>query len=103
MNPVQETVLLYYPKKPKYLPKIKSIFVQLGIQFRILDAASTAQKIGYLTGRTGFEKSTSDVPFSKIPQSVMVMDHFSGVRMDMLFSYLKKSNRHTYRRVGFWM
>ena len=27
MNPVQETVLLYYPKKPKYspLPKIKSI------------------------------------------------------------------------------
>ena len=27
MNPVQETVLLYYPKKPKYLPKIKSIFV----------------------------------------------------------------------------
>ena len=49
MNPVQETVLLYYPKKPKYLPKIKSIFVQLGIQFRILDAASTAQKIGYLT------------------------------------------------------
>ena len=55
MNPVQETVLLYYPKKPKYLPKIKSIFVQLGIQFRILDAASTAQKIGYLTGRTGFE------------------------------------------------
>ena len=47
MNPVQETVLLYYPKKPKYLPKIKSIFVQLGIQFRILDAASTAQKIGY--------------------------------------------------------
>ena len=45
MNPVQETVLLYYPKKPKYLPKIKSIFVQLGIQFRILDAASTAQKI----------------------------------------------------------
>ena len=78
MNPVQETVLLYYPKKPKYLPKIKSIFVQLGIQFRILDAASTAQKIGYLTGRTGFEKSTSDVPFSKIPQSV-------------LFSYLKKA------------
>ena len=33
MNPVQETVLLYYPKKPKYLPKIKSIFVQLGIVF----------------------------------------------------------------------
>lgn len=91
MNPVQETVLLYYPKKPKYLPKIKSIFVQLGIQFRILDAASTAQKIGYLTGRTGFEKSTSDVPFSKIPQSVLVMDHFSGVRMDVLFSYLKKA------------
>ena len=43
MNPVQETVLLYYPKKPKYLPKIKSIFVQLGIQFRILDASPAVQ------------------------------------------------------------
>ena len=141
MNPVQETVLLYYPKKPKYLPKIKSIFVQLGIQFRILDAASTAQKIGYLTGRTGFEKSTSDVPFSKIPQSVLVMDHFLvcgwcavflfeksrhsfhrpegdrdryQCRLDIFRTLsgdckrtctdaCKKSNRHTYRRVGFWM
>lgn len=65
MNPVQETVLLYYPKKPKYLPKIKSIFVQLGIQFRILDAASTAQKIGYLTGRTGFEKALPMSLFQK--------------------------------------
>ena len=91
MNPVQETVLLYYPKKPKYLPKIKSIFVQLGIRFRILDASCASQKIGYLAGRAGFEKSTSDVPFSKIPQSVLVMDHFSGVRMDVLFSYLKKA------------
>lgn len=91
MNPVQETVLLYYPKKPKYLPKIKSIFVQLDIKFRILDASCASQKIGYLTGRAGFEKNSSGIPFTKISQPVMVMDHFSGVRMDVLFSYLKRA------------
>ena len=91
MNFKQETILLYYPKKLKYLPKIKSIFVQLGIPFRILDASCASQKIGYLTGRTGYEKKDLNEPSEKIPQPMMVMDHFSSVRMDVLFSYLKKA------------
>ena len=65
MNPVQETVLLYYPKEAQ-IPAEDQIHLRSArYQFRILDAASTAQKIGYLTGRTGFEKALPMSLFQK--------------------------------------
>lgn len=97
MNPVQETVLLYYPKKPKYLPKIKSIFVQLGIQFRILDAASTAQKIGYLTGRTGFEKKYFRCPFFK-NSTICAGDGSFFWCADGCAVFLFEKSRHSFHR-----
>ena len=131
MNPVQETVLLYYPKKPKYLPKIKSIFVQLGIQFRILSHRSYRLRKKYF--RCPFFKNSTicdgDGSFFWCANGCAVflfeksrhsfhrpegdrdryqcrLDIFrtlSGDCKRTCTDACKKSNRHTYRRVGFWM
>lgn len=91
MQTLKETVLLYYPKKPKYLPRLKGILVQLGIRIRTVDPSNVTQKVGYLANLPGYTEESVTEPLPSIPEPVLVMRNFTGFRMDQLFTSMRRA------------
>lgn len=91
MATIRETVLLYYPQKPKYLSKLKGVLVQLGIRIRTIDPSQVTQKVGFLASLPGYTEMEVIAPVPEIPEPILVMKYFTGARMEQLFSAIRRA------------
>lgn len=91
MYTARETVLLYYPEKPKYLPGLKGILVQLGIRIRTVEPSNVTQKVGFLAKLPGYTEESVAKPLPFIPEPILVMKHFTSLRMEQLFSAMRRA------------
>lgn len=87
---IPECVLLYHLEEDdEQGAKVRRTLEELKIPIRTVPEKALGQKIGFLTGLSGFEPS-EEAPPAAFEEPVMVMQGLSSVRMDRLFLALRK-------------
>nr|WP_304054933.1 DUF3783 domain-containing protein [Enterocloster clostridioformis] len=119
MAKMTETVLYYNPGRPetvKHVAMMKSVLVRMGVRIKNIGPEQVLEKVGYLAGMDGYEAAGSSAgaegtgaegtgaegtgaegtgagpgELPVIPEEVMVLKQFSGQRLDMLLSGLRRA------------
>ena len=109
MAKMTETVLYYNPGRPetvKHVAMMKSVLVRMGVRIKNIGPEQVLEKVGYLAGMDGYESAGSSAgaegtgaegtgagpgELPVIPEEVMVLKQFSGQRLDMLLSGLRRA------------
>lgn len=109
MAKMTETVLYYNPGRPetvKHVAMMKSVLVRMGVRIKNIGPEQVLEKVGYLAGMDGYEAAGSSAgaegtgaegtgagpgELPVIPEEVMVLNQFSGQRLDMLLSGLRRA------------
>lgn len=85
-----EQLLCYFPdRSDPMLSAVRRAALPLKLRLRTAAPEQTGQKLGFLLGRKGFEAQTGDVP--GLPDPILVLDGFTGARMDALLRSLAKA------------
>ena len=72
---------------------MKSVFVRMGVRIRNVGPEDVNQTVGYLAGLKGFERQEAGEAgaLPVIPEQVLVLKGFSGGRLDLLLSSLRRA------------
>ena len=74
---------------------MKSVFVRMGVRIRNVGPEDVNQTVGYLAGLKGFERQEAEAEaegeMPVIPEQVLVLKGFSGGRLDLLLSSLRRA------------
>ena len=72
---------------------MKSVFVRMGVRIRNVGPEDVNQTVGYLAGLKGFERQEAEAEgeLPVIPEQVLVLKGFSGGRLDLLLSSLRRA------------
>ena len=72
---------------------MKSVFVRMGVRIRNVGPEDVNQTVGYLAGLKGFERQEAETAgeLPVIPEQVLVLKGFSGGRLDLLLSSLRRA------------
>ena len=72
---------------------MKSVFVRMGVRIRNVGLEDVNQTVGYLAGLKGFERQEAGEAgaLPVIPEQVLVLKGFSGGRLDLLLSSLRRA------------
>ena len=72
---------------------MKSVFVRMGVRIRNVGPEDVNQTVGYLAGLKGFESQEAEAEgeLPVIPEQVLVLKGFSGGRLDLLLSSLRRA------------
>ena len=72
---------------------MKSVFVRMGVRIRNVGPEDVNQTVGYLAGLKGFERQEAETAgeLLVIPEQVLVLKGFSGGRLDLLLSSLRRA------------
>ena len=72
---------------------MKSVFVRMGVRIRNVGPEDVNQTVGYLAGLKGFERQEAETvgELPVIPEQVLVLKGFSGGRLDLLLSSLRRA------------
>ena len=91
-----EMALYYNPGKgipARQTALMKSVFVRMGVRIRNVGPEDVNQTVGYLAGLKGFESQEAEAEgeLPVIPEQVLVLKGFSGGRLDLLLSSLRRA------------
>lgn len=85
-----ETILCYFPD-PVLGSGAKKVFLAQGVRVKTAAPDQGGQSVGYLMGCKGCGESP-DAPARPLPpEPVLVLDGFTGARMDALFAALRRA------------
>lgn len=85
-----EQLLCYFPNQSDpMLAEVRRAALPLKIRLRVASSGQTGQKLGFLLGRPDFEEQAGDAP--AVPESVLILDGFTGPRMDAFLRALAKA------------
>ena len=91
MKKAAEKVLCYHFDE-ETLEAVRAVMRKLGVECRALPEESWREKVGFLLGMRGFKPAPqNDEPDFDFPESVMVIDHIKGKRLDRVLAAMKEA------------
>ncbi len=88
-----EQILLYGIKDIEKERKLKGILIRMGVRIRNVSVDWCGEKVGYLAGIKGFEKSVdANEGKDPVPEEMLIMRGFTNTRLDMLLKEMRKAN-----------
>jgi len=91
MAGMKETVLYYNPEKTDKIRQLKGVLVRMGIRIRNIGPEQVGQRVGFLAGLKGFQEEASGEELPVIPEEMMVLQGFTGRRLDELLAQLRRA------------
>ena len=85
-----EIILLYGFKNNENTDKILSVLKEVHIKVKILNEGDYNEKVGYLLGLKGFNKSTDNIE-NTIQNELMIFQNIKGKRLDFVLDKLKEN------------
>lgn len=87
-----EQVLCYFPDPADpLLPAVRRAALPLKLRVRTAPPDQAGQKLGLLLGRKGYEPAASEEDPPAVPEPILVLDGFTGPRMDALLRALARA------------